>query len=101
MASFPVSPRFGKMLCLAHQHNLLAYVVAIVSALSVQELFEDLHQPNSSQGQVRACQLQEGLFGKFANQALESYLLVLRCFRKKKVPGKRNCCSSERCGQEL
>ena len=52
MASFPVSPRFGKMLCLAHQHNLLAYVVAIVAALSVQEVFVDLHQPISSQNEV-------------------------------------------------
>uniref|UniRef100_A0A8D8V955 RNA helicase n=1 Tax=Cacopsylla melanoneura TaxID=428564 RepID=A0A8D8V955_9HEMI len=38
MSLFPVSPRFGKMLCLSHQHALLPYTVAIVAALSVQEL---------------------------------------------------------------
>ena len=38
MAAFPVSPRFGKMLALAEQQDLLVYVVALVSALSVQEL---------------------------------------------------------------
>ena len=38
MAAFPVAPRFGKMLALAEQQNLLVYVVALVSALSVQEL---------------------------------------------------------------
>ncbi|KAL1124556.1 hypothetical protein AAG570_001180 [Ranatra chinensis] len=38
MAAFPVAPRFAKMLCLSHQHNLLEYTVAIVAALSVQEL---------------------------------------------------------------
>ena len=52
MASFPVSPRFGKMLCLAHQHNLMAYVVAMVAALSVQEVFVDVHQRYSSQNKV-------------------------------------------------
>ena len=43
MACFPVSPRYAKMLALAHQHNLLPYVVAVVSALSVQELFVELY----------------------------------------------------------
>ncbi|KAL1458425.1 hypothetical protein WDU94_008580 [Cyamophila willieti] len=38
MSLFPVSPRFAKMLCLSHQHSLLPYTVAIVAALSVQEL---------------------------------------------------------------
>ena len=43
MACFPVSPRYGKMLALGHQHNLLPYVVLIVSALSVQELFVEIY----------------------------------------------------------
>lgn len=43
MACFPVSPRYAKMLALGHQHNLLPYVVAIVSALSVQEIFVELY----------------------------------------------------------
>ncbi len=39
MSCFPVAPRYGKMLCLGHQHSLLPYVVIVVAALSVQELF--------------------------------------------------------------
>jgi ATP-dependent RNA helicase DHX37/DHR1 len=38
MACFPVNPRFSKMLTLANQHNLLAYVITMISGLSVQEL---------------------------------------------------------------
>ena len=41
LACFPVAPRYGKMVALAHQHGLLEYVVAIVAASSVQELFEE------------------------------------------------------------
>ncbi|XP_052798747.1 probable ATP-dependent RNA helicase DHX37 [Mya arenaria] len=43
MACFPVSPRYAKMLSLGHQHGLLPYVVAIVAALSVQELFVEVY----------------------------------------------------------
>ncbi|KAI0211448.1 putative ATP-dependent RNA helicase DHX37 [Lamellibrachia satsuma] len=45
IACFPVSPRYGKMLSLAHQHSLLPYVVALVAALSVQELFVEVNRP--------------------------------------------------------
>ena len=38
IAAFPVAPRYGKMLALSHQHNLLAYTVCMVAALSVQEV---------------------------------------------------------------
>ncbi|KAL4223808.1 ATP-dependent RNA helicase dhx37 [Mactra antiquata] len=43
MACFPVSPRYAKMLAMGHQQNLLPYVVAIVSALSVQEMFIEVY----------------------------------------------------------
>ena len=36
VASFPVAPRFGKMLALSHQHGLLNLAVALVASLSVQ-----------------------------------------------------------------
>ena len=39
MATLPVSPRYAKMLVLAHQHDLMPYAVAMVAALSIQELF--------------------------------------------------------------
>jgi len=39
IAAFPVAPRYGKMLALSHQHDLLQYTICMVAALSVQELF--------------------------------------------------------------
>jgi len=41
MAKFPVSPRYAKMLCLGHQEQCMEYVIAIVSALTVKEIFAD------------------------------------------------------------
>lgn len=38
IASFPVAPRYGKMLALSHQRDLLQYTVCMVAALSVQEV---------------------------------------------------------------
>lgn len=48
---FPVAPRFGKMLALSHQHDLLPYTVCLVAALSVQEVFqESLNESNPDDG---------------------------------------------------
>lgn len=38
IAKFPVLPRYGKMLALSHQQNLLPYTICLVAALSVQEV---------------------------------------------------------------
>lgn len=38
VAKYPVLPRFGKMLALSHQFDLLPYTVCLVAALSVQEV---------------------------------------------------------------
>ncbi|KAK4878089.1 hypothetical protein RN001_010595 [Aquatica leii] len=38
ISKFPVLPRYGKMLALSHQQNLLPYTICIVAALSVQEV---------------------------------------------------------------
>lgn len=42
MASFPVAPRFAKMLALSSQHGCLPYAITIVAAMTVRELFEEL-----------------------------------------------------------
>lgn len=42
MASFPVAPRYAKMLALGKQHDCLPYVITIVAAMTVRELFEEL-----------------------------------------------------------
>lgn len=39
---FPVAPRFGKMLALSHQQNLLPYTICMVAALSVQEVLHEV-----------------------------------------------------------
>ena len=38
--TFPVSPRFGKILSLSAQQNLLQYSIALVAACSVRELID-------------------------------------------------------------
>ncbi|RIA89599.1 P-loop containing nucleoside triphosphate hydrolase protein [Glomus cerebriforme] len=44
MATFPVAPRFSKMLIIGQQHGCLPYIIAIVSALSVADPFiKDYH----------------------------------------------------------
>ncbi|EWC45097.1 hypothetical protein DRE_06236 [Drechslerella stenobrocha 248] len=39
MNYFPVAPRFGRILAVGQQHNCMPYVIAVVAALSVGELF--------------------------------------------------------------
>ncbi|KAJ0173159.1 hypothetical protein K1T71_011335 [Dendrolimus kikuchii] len=38
VSAFPLLPRYGKMLALSHQQNLLPYTIALVAALTVQEV---------------------------------------------------------------
>ncbi|KAM9360828.1 putative ATP-dependent RNA helicase DHX37 [Symphorus nematophorus] len=49
MASFPVAPRYAKMLALGKQQDCLPYVIAVVSAMTVREIFEDLDRPAGSE----------------------------------------------------
>ena len=39
MSHFPINPRYAKMLALSRQHQLMPYTIAIVSALTIQEIF--------------------------------------------------------------
>uniref|UniRef100_H3DER8 DEAH (Asp-Glu-Ala-His) box polypeptide 37 n=1 Tax=Tetraodon nigroviridis TaxID=99883 RepID=H3DER8_TETNG len=48
MASFPVAPRYAKMLALGKQQDCLPYVIAVVAAMTVRELFEELNRPAGS-----------------------------------------------------
>uniref|UniRef100_A0A3B4B223 Activating signal cointegrator 1 complex subunit 3 n=1 Tax=Periophthalmus magnuspinnatus TaxID=409849 RepID=A0A3B4B223_9GOBI len=50
MASFPVAPRYAKMLALGKQQDCLPYVIAVVAAMTVREIFEDL-DPASSEAE--------------------------------------------------
>ncbi|XP_047448704.1 probable ATP-dependent RNA helicase DHX37 [Mugil cephalus] len=49
MASFPVAPRYAKMLALGKQEDCLPYVIAVVAAMTVREIFEDLDRPARSE----------------------------------------------------
>ncbi|XP_033828283.1 probable ATP-dependent RNA helicase DHX37 [Periophthalmus magnuspinnatus] len=51
MASFPVAPRYAKMLALGKQQDCLPYVIAVVAAMTVREIFEDLDRPASSEAE--------------------------------------------------
>ncbi|KAN0076296.1 P-loop containing nucleoside triphosphate hydrolase protein [Elaphomyces granulatus] len=39
LSEYPLSPRFGKMLQIGYQHGCMPYVIALVSALAVGDLF--------------------------------------------------------------
>ncbi|GFY44176.1 probable ATP-dependent RNA helicase DHX37 [Trichonephila inaurata madagascariensis] len=39
MSRFPLSPRYAKMLLLSYKHNCIPYIIAIVCALTVPDLF--------------------------------------------------------------
>ncbi|CAG8444457.1 12685_t:CDS:10 [Funneliformis mosseae] len=48
MATFPIAPRFSKMLIIGQQHGCLPYIIAIVSALTVGDPFiKDFHLDNN------------------------------------------------------
>lgn len=55
LSTYPLSPRFGKMLYIGYQHGCMPYVVALVAALAVGDLFipENQVDPNEAkQGEV-------------------------------------------------
>ncbi|KAL3495588.1 P-loop containing nucleoside triphosphate hydrolase protein [Aspergillus germanicus] len=39
LSTYPLSPRFGKMIYVGHQHGCMPYVIALVAALAVGDLF--------------------------------------------------------------
>lgn len=55
MASFPVAPRYAKMLALGKQQDCLPYVIAVVAAMTVREIFEDLERWAAAPRRVIFC----------------------------------------------
>ena len=53
ITNFPVAPRFGKMLALAHQHSLLPLTLTLVSALTVQEVLIETELSDSADSKQR------------------------------------------------
>ncbi|KAF2084376.1 P-loop containing nucleoside triphosphate hydrolase protein [Saccharata proteae CBS 121410] len=48
LSVYPLSPRFARMLVVGQNHNLTAYIIALVSALAVPDLFTPENQLNIS-----------------------------------------------------
>uniref|UniRef100_A0A8C3VAJ7 Activating signal cointegrator 1 complex subunit 3 n=1 Tax=Catharus ustulatus TaxID=91951 RepID=A0A8C3VAJ7_CATUS len=85
MATFPVAPRYAKMLALSRQHNCLPYTITIVSAMTVRELFEELDRPAVSEEEaaqlkrkrVRFSQMQKVWAGQGPMQKLGDLMVML------------------------
>ena len=79
MAKFPVSPRYAKMLCLGNQDNCMEYVIAIVSALTVKEVFADDNTGQISKEERRKIsRLRRAWAGHGDAQKLGDAMVVLR-----------------------
>lgn len=85
MASFPVAPRYAKMLALGKQHDCLPYVITIVAAMTVRELFEELDRPAISDEEketlkskkARVLQMQKIWAGQGPAQKLGDLMVML------------------------
>ncbi|XP_075754590.1 putative ATP-dependent RNA helicase DHX37 isoform X2 [Pelodiscus sinensis] len=85
MASFPVAPRYAKMLALSKQHGCLPYAITIVSAMTVRELFEEFERPAVSEEETeklkgkkaRVIQMQRIWAGQGASQKLGDLMVML------------------------
>uniref|UniRef100_A0A672UW34 Activating signal cointegrator 1 complex subunit 3 n=1 Tax=Strigops habroptila TaxID=2489341 RepID=A0A672UW34_STRHB len=85
MATFPVAPRYAKMLALSRQHDCLPYTITIVSAMTVRELFEELDRPAVSEEETaelkgkkaRFLQIQRIWAGQGSMQKLGDLMVML------------------------
>ncbi|KAJ7400760.1 putative ATP-dependent RNA helicase DHX37 [Pitangus sulphuratus] len=85
MATFPVAPRYAKMLALSRQHDCLPYTITIVSAMTVRELFEEFDRPAASEEETaqlkgkraRFLQMQKIWAGQGPMQKLGDLMVML------------------------
>uniref|UniRef100_A0A8D2P7R4 Activating signal cointegrator 1 complex subunit 3 n=1 Tax=Zosterops lateralis melanops TaxID=1220523 RepID=A0A8D2P7R4_ZOSLA len=85
MATFPVAPRYAKMLALSRQHDCLPYTITIVSAMTVRELFEEFDRPAVSEEEAaqlkgkraRFLQMQKVWAGQGPMQKLGDLMVML------------------------
>uniref|UniRef100_A0A3Q2QW43 RNA helicase n=1 Tax=Fundulus heteroclitus TaxID=8078 RepID=A0A3Q2QW43_FUNHE len=85
MAAFPVAPRYAKMLALGKQQDCLPYIIAVVSAMTVRELFEDFDRPARSddessklnQRRARLAQMRRLWAGQGASLLLGDLMVML------------------------
>jgi ATP-dependent RNA helicase DHX37/DHR1 len=95
MTKFPVSPRYAKMLCLGHQNQCLQYVMVIVAALTVHEIFSS----GGSEGEGKKerlssiTKLRRRWAGDGLSQLLGDFMVMLRAVGAAEFSG----CSSKFC----
>ncbi|KAG8514999.1 putative ATP-dependent RNA helicase DHX37, partial [Galemys pyrenaicus] len=85
MATFPVAPRYAKMLALSRQHGCLPYAITIVAAMTVRELFEELDRPAASDQELaqlkgrraRVAQMKRVWAGQGASLKLGDIMVLL------------------------
>ncbi|XP_019604363.2 putative ATP-dependent RNA helicase DHX37 isoform X2 [Rhinolophus sinicus] len=85
MATFPVAPRYAKMLALSRQHGCLPYAITIVAAMTVRELFVELDRPASSDEELatlkgrraRVAQMKRTWAGRGASLKLGDLMVLL------------------------
>ncbi|KAJ8414086.1 hypothetical protein AAFF_G00066840 [Aldrovandia affinis] len=85
MASFPVAPRYAKMLALGKQQDCLPYVITLVAAMTVREIFEELDRPAGSeeensklaQKRARLAQMRRLWAGQGASLQLGDLMVML------------------------
>nr|XP_010968070.1 probable ATP-dependent RNA helicase DHX37 [Camelus bactrianus] len=85
MATFPVAPRYAKMLALSRQHGCLPYAITIVAAMTVRELFEELDRPAASDEELtklkgrraRVAQMKRIWAGQGASRKLGDLMVLL------------------------
>ncbi|CAN8016211.1 unnamed protein product [Ixodes persulcatus] len=98
MSCFPVSPRYAKMLALSQQHGLLPYVVAVVAAMTVQEVFCNLgfsQEPHSQEKHTRWKKVRETWAGQGHSLALGDVMVLLKAVGASEFVG----CSPSFCEQ--
>ncbi|XP_037016970.2 probable ATP-dependent RNA helicase DHX37 isoform X1 [Artibeus jamaicensis] len=85
MATFPVAPRYAKMLALSRQHGCLPYAITLVAAMTVRELFEELDRPAASDEELarlkskraRVAQMKRVWAGRGASLKLGDLMVLL------------------------
>ncbi|XP_054568676.1 probable ATP-dependent RNA helicase DHX37 [Eptesicus fuscus] len=85
MATFPVAPRYAKMLALSQPDGCLPYAITIVAAMTVRELFEELDRPAASDDELaalkgkraRVAQMKRAWAGRGASLKLGDLMVLL------------------------
>ncbi|XP_055542189.1 probable ATP-dependent RNA helicase kurz isoform X2 [Wyeomyia smithii] len=91
IAAFPVTPRFGKMLALSHQHGLLPYAICLVAALSVQEILQEISLSEDSSCYQKWRNKRKAWAGTGNSFLLGDPMILLRAVGASEFANSKNC----------